>query len=162
MVKKYNVTFKKNLKYFNSLMYKIWHFFSLLPFLSIVDVFSVRLFSSQLFYLLINVLSMSAFFLQATLFPVDIFYFLTFCPSRPLLHSSFIPVDIFYYSTFCHSRHFLSSTFCPRRRFFHSKFCPVGRFFFNVLSIDVFYCRRFLLRRWWIVYTVGSTSGFLF
>ncbi len=37
--------------------------------------------------------------------------------------------------------------FWSQSPFFHSTFCPIRPFSFNVLSVELFYCRRFLLRR---------------
>ncbi len=139
MVKKYIVTLKKGnliLLYINS----TFSFSSTVP-VHRPRFFCSTFFSSQLFYLLINnVLSMSAFFLQfTTLFPIDIFYFSTFCPSRRMLHSMFFPVDVSYF--------FLSSTFCPSRRFFYSTFVPFRVFLSMFCPSTFFYRRRFFLRR---------------
>ncbi len=110
------------LQYINSTFFFLFYPSCLLSTFFPFDIFSSRRF----FYLLINVLTMSAFFLWSTLCPIDVFYF-----------SKFVPVDIF------HLRPFVFFTVFSIQRF-----VPFVVFFLlDFLSVVVFYRRPFLLRR---------------
>ncbi len=135
----------KKLKIFQfSSIHINWTFFSLLPFLPIVDVcFRSTFFRVDFFYIHQRFVHVGVF-LQPMLFPIYIFYFSLFRSS-----------DVCYILRFS-SRRLYVLTFCPSRRFFifdllsgpafflfdvlsHSAFFPIRRFFlFGFFSFDVF------------------------
>ncbi len=101
-------------------------------------------------------------------FPFDVFssqrFLLTFCPCRRFLQWTLFPIDVFYFPTFFYIGSFFQSTFLffnvlPVSMFFtFDLFFPVGVFStrplvpfgvfsFDVLSTNILYRWRFLLRR---------------
>jgi hypothetical protein len=79
-------------------------------------------------------------YVHLTLSPVDVFYHTTLCPVRRLLPSFLCLFVVFTI------RFFVLMTFFTIQRLFCRPFVPFEVLSVDVLSVDVFYRRRFLLR----------------
>jgi hypothetical protein len=102
----------------------------------------------------VNVISNRHFFLFRRFIHVGILYIRRFSSQRFFNFWRFVPVDIFYilqfssqhfllFEVLSQSTFFLSSTFCPSGVLSIRRFIPFGVFSFDVLSVDLFYRRRF-------------------
>jgi hypothetical protein len=83
--------------------------------------------------------------LHSTVFPVDVFYFLTFSPLLSLLTLFLCPFVIIYNSTFFTIGHFSLFDVFSVDLLSHSTFCPstffaVGVFYFDFLSVNPYFC----------------------